>query len=84
MNTLEQTNTYLIETIIELRKLRDRHMAQLRLKDHALCLIADQAGNPDTHDLDIVRRECYGWAECGLKDIEMETRYEWTRFTPSS
>jgi len=48
--------------------------------EEALSLIVDQAGNPDTEDFDIVRRECYGWAMLALKDIPIESRYDWTRF----
>jgi hypothetical protein len=48
--------------------------------ENALHLIADQTGNPDTEDFDIVRRECYGWAMCALEDIHIESRYDWSRF----
>ena len=55
---------------------------QQRITDleYALNLIADQTGNPDTEDFDIVRRECYGWAKCALEAIPIESRYDWTRF----
>ena len=55
---------------------------QQRITDleYALHLIVDQAGEPDTEDFDIVRRECYGWSMCALGDIPIESRYDWTRF----
>ena len=53
---------------------------RVQLLEDALHLIADQTGNPDTEDFDIVRRECYGWSMCALGDIPIESRYDWTRF----
>ena len=53
---------------------------RVQLLEDALHYIADQTGNPDTEDFDIVRRECYGWAMCALENIPIESRYDWTRF----
>jgi len=66
---------------MELLYKRVRHLTnRLDLCENALHLIADQTGNPDTEDFDIVRRECYGWSMCALGDIPIESRYDWTRF----
>ena len=66
---------------MELLQKRVHHLSnRLNLCEDALHYIADQTGNPDTEDFDIVRRECYGWAMCALGDIPIESRYDWTRF----
>ena len=70
---------------MELLYKRVRHLTnRLDLCESALHLIADQTGNPDTEDFDIVRRECYGWSMCALKNIPIESRYDWTRFDCNS
>ena len=71
--TLEEQLERSRKSVIELSN-------RLQLLEDALNLIADQTGNPDTEDFDIVRRECYGWAKCALEAIPIESRYDWTRF----